>query len=149
MIRRIDARNFCRYLALTNLVSYNLGYHVHEKAIMLTIIPLAVELFMNQHSKDEAFLRELRIDLERFKLLKLLQIWSYLVIFLTMRDLLTRITIVLVDWIIMSCLFEFQLRKIKGKGVGSLRESIYKVLVFLLCLCFLTQSVPLRQALIS
>ena len=45
MLKRIDARNFCQYLALVNMFSFNFGFHVHEKAIILVTIPLALTLF--------------------------------------------------------------------------------------------------------
>jgi ALG6, ALG8 glycosyltransferase family len=40
----IKSQNFCKFLALVNLVSYNFGYHVHEKAILMTYIPLLLEV---------------------------------------------------------------------------------------------------------
>ena len=40
MIRNMNKKNFCTYLAIVNLVSYNFGYHVHEKAILMTYLPL-------------------------------------------------------------------------------------------------------------
>jgi alpha-1,3-glucosyltransferase len=47
MLKRIDKHNFCHYLALVNMLSFNFGYHVHEKAILLVTIPLTVMLFFN------------------------------------------------------------------------------------------------------
>jgi hypothetical protein len=40
MILNMNTKNFCKYLAIVSLVSYNFGYHVHEKAILMTYIPL-------------------------------------------------------------------------------------------------------------
>jgi alpha-1,3-glucosyltransferase len=40
MILNMNSKNFCKYLAIVSLVSYNFGYHVHEKAILMTYIPL-------------------------------------------------------------------------------------------------------------
>lgn len=47
MLRRIDALNFCKYLALVNLLSFNFGFHVHEKAILLVTIPLGITIFQH------------------------------------------------------------------------------------------------------
>ena len=150
MCKRINARNFCQYLALTNMISFNYGFHVHEKAIMLVTIPLGLTLFMNQHSKDESVLKELRVDLARFKLLKLLMIWSYLGLFYTMRDLTTRTVYVILDWIVFKFLVDYQLRAIAGKGMqSSLRVSIYNKLLIVLALCFISQNWDLRMSLIN
>jgi len=44
MWTNIKIENFCKYLALVNLISYNFGYHVHEKAILMTYIPLLIDI---------------------------------------------------------------------------------------------------------
>jgi hypothetical protein len=92
----------------------------------------------------------LRVDLSRFKLLKLLTIWSYLGLFYTMRDLTTRTVYVILDWIVFSFLIDHQLKSIAGKGLqSSLRVSIYKKLLIVLALCFISQNWDLRMATIN
>lgn len=44
MIVSINSKNFCKYLAIVNLVSYNFGYHVHEKALLMSYIPLLMSI---------------------------------------------------------------------------------------------------------
>ena len=42
MAFKISKDNFCNYLALVNLIAFNFGYHVHEKAIMMVYSPLLI-----------------------------------------------------------------------------------------------------------
>ena len=48
MIRKIDAHNFCKFLALTNLIAFNFGFHVHEKAMLLCLIPLGLMVYQQR-----------------------------------------------------------------------------------------------------
>jgi hypothetical protein len=42
MLFKINKDNFCKYLALVNMIAFNFGYHVHEKAILMVYIPLLI-----------------------------------------------------------------------------------------------------------
>ncbi len=53
---RADAVLFLRGLVLCNFGSFLFGWHVHEKAILLVIIPMTVLAFMNKADADDLFL---------------------------------------------------------------------------------------------
>ncbi len=65
MIRNINKKNFCEYLAIVNLVSYNFGYHVHEKAILMTYLPLLLAV-------------RSQLDRYRIKLVGFIMVWTFL-----------------------------------------------------------------------
>jgi hypothetical protein len=128
MCRRINAQNFCKYLALTNLISFNFGYHVHEKAIMLVTIPLSVSLFQRQQIlsnfsskwvKPSAEVQkanieaqnEIRIDQMRFRLLKFVMVWTFLPLFYTPEDTVTRLSVIILDWCLMEILMAYEARE--------------------------------------
>jgi len=128
MCRRINAQNFCKYLALTNLISFNFGFHVHEKAIMLVTIPLTVALFQRQqtisnfHSKwvkpsaevQKANIEaqnEIRVDQMRFRLLKFVMVWTFLPLFYTPEDTVTRLSVIILDWCLMEILMAYEARE--------------------------------------
>ena len=114
MLRRIDARNFCQYLALVNMLSFNFGFHVHEKAFMLVTIPLAISLFMNQHSTNPQDRRNMYVDVQRFIFLKLFILWTFWPLVFTMYDILPRHLAAFLDWIVFILVINYQLRAIEG-----------------------------------
>lgn len=65
MWRQINPQNFCKFLALTNFVAYNFGYHTHEKALLMVYIPL---LFSSETNYEKL----------RVHLLGIVMIWSFL-----------------------------------------------------------------------
>lgn len=108
MVQRINKRNFCHYLALVNMLSFNFGYHVHEKAILLVTIPLTVMLFRNQHKAQSAeSLKEMHVDIARWKNLKLLTLWTFWPLLYTMRDYFTRLFLLPLDWVAMSLVLAY------------------------------------------
>jgi len=61
----VSAANFCKFLAAVNFVAYNFGYHVHEKAILMTYIPLLLQI-----SSD--------LDRARIKLLGFVMVFTFM-----------------------------------------------------------------------
>lgn len=138
MLRRIDGKNFCDYLALVNLFSFNFGFHVHEKAIMLVTIPLAVTLFQGMFSSDARERKESHIALARFKFMKLFLVWTFWPILYTMSDLLTRNLAAILDWILFAMVVRFQMKQVSGvKEVQSRRITLYNWMFTLLLASFL------------
>lgn len=102
MIRKIDAHNFCKFLALTNLISFNFGFHVHEKAMLLVLIPLGVMIYQQRdhesiYQADHTSLKRQNLDLARFKLLKTVFLWTILPLILTPRETIVKHALVFID----------------------------------------------------
>ena len=61
----MSTQTFPKFLALTNFVMFNFGYHVHEKALLLVYVPLMIESLS-------------RGDKGRLHLLGVVMLWSFL-----------------------------------------------------------------------
>lgn len=147
MLKRIEAQNFCQYLALVNMLSFNFGFHVHEKAIMLVTIPLGLALFQHQQSKNPLVIREMMVDIRRFKMLKLLMLWTYFPLIYTMRDLWNRTFLVPLDWIVMTLVFRYHLKNVlhNPKTKFSYRAFAYWFGTIGLGVCFLLTGKTIRE----
>jgi len=40
----LKRKTFLFYLAVCNFIVFNFGFHVHEKAILMTVVPLGLEI---------------------------------------------------------------------------------------------------------
>ena len=69
MIKKMDINNFLFYLALVNFISFNFGFHVHEKAALMMQVPLALTALQDDVSKL------------RFKVITLNMVWTLLPLF--------------------------------------------------------------------
>lgn len=148
MIKKIDAHNFCKYLAVVNMISFNFGYHVHEKAIMLVTIPMTISLFQNLHSKDPIVRKEMFVDLSRFILMKLFIIWTFWPILFTKRDMMNRHLLAVLDFIIFTLLVNYLLRQnsiAKVDSSASWRIWMNKRMQWFVVICMLTSFRKLRQ----
>lgn len=52
-------------------------------------------------------LKEMVVDIRRFKILKLLMLWTYFPLIFTMRDLWNRTFLVPLDWIVTILVFRY------------------------------------------
>lgn len=138
-------------MALVNLLSFNFGFHVHEKALMLVTIPLSLVLFQSQHSKDPSTVKEMMVDLRRFKLLKLLMLWSYFPLIYTQRDIPNRTFLMPLDWVLMILVMRYQLRHVLqvSKSLFSYRELAYWILTIALGLSLVMTVEGLRNLIID
>ena len=90
MSMSITAKNFCQYLALCNFVAFNFGFHVHEKAMLLVTIPLGLIVLKSKENKQ----------ILRFKLLKLVMMWTLLPLIYTPRETFLKHAIFALDVIL-------------------------------------------------
>ena len=56
MVKTLDRRSFCRFLAHVNLVSFMFGYHVHEKAALMIQIPMALTIHQDSQLEREIYI---------------------------------------------------------------------------------------------
>jgi len=63
--KQVGPREFCNILAVTNWVSFNFGFHVHEKAMLMVYLPLLLA-------------RKTPLDTLRLTLLGLVMTWTML-----------------------------------------------------------------------
>ena len=102
MVRKIDAHNFSKFLALTNLIAFNFGFHVHEKAMLLCLIPLGLVIYQQRdhesiHQADGKTLKNQNLDLSRFKLLKTVFLWTLLPLIFTSGETVVKHGLMFVD----------------------------------------------------
>lgn len=84
----LNRRTFIFYLAATNFVVFNFGFHVHEKAILMTVIPLALDI--NSGSGTWTKLR--------FLLLKTVAVWTLLPLLISPGETLVKHLIFVIDY---------------------------------------------------
>ena len=84
----LKRRNFLFYLAACNFIVFNFGFHVHEKAILMTVIPLALDV--HQGSSNWTKLR--------FLLIKTIALWTLLPLLILAGENLTKHAIQIIDY---------------------------------------------------
>ena len=100
MVRRISARNFCKYLAYACFIAFNFGFHVHEKAILLVTIPLLVQLGVSKSSdisRRNGSLHRYDTDVVRFKILKTVAMWTLMPLLYQPRESLIKHSLFALD----------------------------------------------------
>jgi alpha-1,3-glucosyltransferase len=86
----LNRKTFLFYLAACNFIVFNFGFHVHEKAILMTIIPLALDT--HQGSTSWAKLR--------FVLLKTIAVWTLLPLLISPGETLVKHLILIIDYLV-------------------------------------------------
>lgn len=84
----LKRRTFLFYLAACNFIVFNFGFHVHEKAILMTVIPLALEV----HSGSSNWTKL------RFLLIKTIALWTLLPLLILPGENLTKHAIQVIDY---------------------------------------------------
>jgi len=88
MVRKMDTTNFCSYMALCNLIAFNFGFHVHEKAMLLVTIPLGIDLVIRTNNNTSIL---------RFKILKFVLMWTLLPLIFTPRETFLKHSLFVLD----------------------------------------------------
>ena len=87
MLWKLNAKNFNLFLAATNFVVFNFGFHVHEKAILMTVIPLMLDL-----SSQSSLTAKIRL-----LILKTIAIWTFLPLISSCNDTLVKHLLFIAD----------------------------------------------------
>lgn len=83
----LKRKNFLFYLAVCNFIVFNFGFHVHEKAILMTVVPLGLEV----HSRSSTWTKL------RFLLLKSVAVWTLLPLLFHQKESLVKHLIFFLD----------------------------------------------------
>ena len=126
MLKHIDKHNFCQYVSLVNLLSYNFGYHVHEKAFMMVTIPMGLVILQKQFATTKEDQKEFLIDISRFRLFRLFLVWSLWAILWKKHDFQARAFLMPLDYLFVKLVLDYQLKKVSNKtSVDSTRKKVY------------------------
>ena len=79
---------FLFYLAACNFIVFNFGFHVHEKAILMTVIPLALDV----HQGSSTWVKL------RFVILKTVALWTLLPLLISQGESLAKHLILALDY---------------------------------------------------
>ena len=87
MCRHMNARNLCFYMATCTFVAFNFGFHVHEKAMLMTIVPLMLDC-----TRESSVWARVRLVL-----LKTVCVWTLLPLLIQPKETMVKHMILLVD----------------------------------------------------
>ena len=76
----LKRRNFNFYLCITNLIVFNFGFHVHEKAIVMSLIPLMLDSHLDSPISAKV----------RLLLLKTVGVWTLLPLLINPMETMTK-----------------------------------------------------------
>lgn len=116
MLKRADKHNFCQYVALVNLLSYNFGYHVHEKAFMMVSIPMGLVILQKQFATTIEDQKDFLVDISRFRLLRLFLVWSSWPVLWKKYDFHCRAVLVPLDYCFVKLVLDYHLKNVSNKA---------------------------------
>ena len=120
MWQQIDKRNFCKFLALTNFIAYNFGYHTHEKALMMVYVPLLFSA-ESQYAKS------------RVHLLGIVMVWSFMPLIPGLEGCLIKDSILLAQVCHLPLFYGYnETTQVEGRGLA-MRVLTYCTLVLMAC----------------